>query len=103
MDALRSMPTFISAATAHSGLVPARLNEVNLRLHHTDPHRHRHSIIAATPTGFDSAFFDEAATGAEADQATTHLRASLMAIIAASDAGVPVSAYLLTSRRARPR
>ena len=84
------MPTFTSAAVAQTGLVPVRLNEVNLRI---TPIRITPTAAEPWRTGLSAAFFDEAATGTEADQATTALRAGVQALIVQSDTGVPLQAY----------
>ena len=89
-DVLRGMPTFTAAATAQTGLVPVRLNEVNLRI---TPIRITPTAAEPWRTGLSAAFFDEAATGAGADQATTILRAGLQALVVQNNTGVPLQAY----------
>ena len=84
------MPTFTSAAVAQTGLVPVRLNEVNLRI---TPIRITPTAAEPWRTGLSAAFFDEAATGTKADLATTTLRAGLQALIVQNDTGVPLQAY----------
>ena len=100
-DMLRGMPTFTSAAVAQTGLVPARLNEVNLRI---TPIRITPTAAEPWRTGLAAAFFDEAATGSEADQATTVLRAGLQVLIVQNDTGAPLQAYFPSDpSRARAR
>ena len=42
------------------------------------------------PAGLSTAFFDEAATGTEADQATTNLRTVIQATIIAQQPDIPL-------------
>ena len=90
-DTLRGMPTFRSATTTRAGLVPVRNNERNIHL--TPVRTASWDPTNAAATGFDSAFFTEAATGTEADQATTAMRSHLRNFLLAGATGVPLEAY----------
>ena len=85
------MPTFRSSTITSAGLVPVRNNERNIHL--TPVRTASWDPTNAAATGFDSAFFTEAATGTEADQATTAMRSHLRNVLLAGATGIPLEAY----------
>ena len=86
---LRGMPTFTSASsTTRAGLVPVRTNELNLRI---TPIRLTGAGVESA--GLSAAFFTEAATGTEADVATTALRSIIQSTIVAKHPEIPLHAY----------